>query len=150
MSLDPNRIATDYDVWSFAALDTIPLLAARIQEMLSHGRRIALVTRWIGRDETPKVITGLTVEEISAWKDGAGFGVNLTPGLEGFGFSGHETTETEVRRRFDRDDRKDMTEVEIHGGTHGPGREDRIVIRRWNVYGVGEETVAAFDLGDAR
>ena len=150
MSLNPNRIKTDYDVWAFAALDTIPLLSARVQEMLSHGRRLTLITRWIDRNGTPKVVCGLTVDEISRWTSSAGFGVHLKPGITGFSFSSDESTETEVRRRFDRGDRKDMTEVEIHGGTHGPGREDQVVIRRWNLYGVGEETIVAFDLGDAQ
>lgn len=150
MSLDPTRIRTDHNVWALAALDTIPLLTERVQEMLSNGRRITLITRWMGRDDTPKVACGLTVDEVTAWGNGCGLGVHLKPGIAGFSFSSDEATESEVRQRFNGGDRKDLTEVEIHGGTHGPGREDHIVIRRWNMFGVGEEKVVAFDLGDTR
>lgn len=154
-----NRITTDHDIVAMVALDTIQPLAERITRLLSHGRRIAIAHRHATYlNDAPEVHAGLTIaRNPKLWdRDGSsGFHVALTGDsnslVAGFGFSAYPgencDTEDEVWRRYHGDRRRNMTEVRITGGTEGfgPGRSDRIMIRRWNENGVCDETVIAFD-----
>jgi hypothetical protein len=159
-----DRCRTQRDLHAMVALDNIDVLAERVTNLLSHGRRITLSRRYTYIDEPSQVTAGLILDrEPNLWhaRDGAGFGVSLKPGLTaGFGFScyGHDgnTTEKEAWARFHAaesiaDDwfkrRRDMTEIRITGGlpSDGPARDDRLVIRAWNRDGVCNEVVVAFD-----
>jgi hypothetical protein len=160
----PERIRTRYHIQAAVALDTIDLLAERVQNLLKAGRRMTLVRRWADRDNTPTVTAGLTLFEEPRLRHqddgGAGFGVHLRPGIHGFGFSAYacdgNTTEAEVWKRYHADKgddhwtrRRNITVVEIDGGMadSGPGRDDQLTIRHWNEHGVCEEIVVAFDPG---
>lgn len=169
MGPTPDRLRTMRQTTALVALDTIDILAGRVMNLLSHGRRITVTRRYTYVDEPPEVTAGLTLDgEPKVWKrdDGAGFGVHLKPGLlSGFGFScyAHEgnTTEEEAWTRyragkstsgnyFER--RRDVTEVRIGGGLpgDGPARDDELVIRHWNGDGVCDERVVAFDYDTGR
>lgn len=166
MSAAPERIRRQRHVTAMAALDTVELLAERVQQLLSHGRRIAMTRRYTWVNNPPEVYAGLLLAgEPKLWhqSDGVGFHVPLGPGLmANFGFDawGYEGSATEadawVRYHagkaeaesfFDR--RRDMTYVEIVGGLpgDGPARDDLIVIRPWNRDGVCDERVIVFDTG---
>lgn len=154
-----ERIRTQRYVTAMAALDTVELLAERVLNLLAHGRRITIARRYTYIDRPPEVHAGLTVDgQPRVWAKHDGVGVNLKPGLRGFGFSacaGRAGTEKEVWDRYhaNEDDRRDMTLVEIDGGLPGddyPSQDDRIVIRCWNTHGVCDETVVVFDCGPGR
>lgn len=157
----PERIATSYDVTAACALDTLPLLAARVRALLSWGRRISLATRWLDGDSDITLHPGLVVaddmgpdavrESVKPSEFGT-FSVQLAPGLEGFGFSAYaadeQTTEMQVWRRWHAGDRRNITLVTLSGGMagdSGPGRGDQLRIRFWNSHGVGREAVVGFD-----
>lgn len=163
----PDRILTDYYVRVAVALDTIDLLAERVLNLLASGRRITLVRRYVSHDGTPDVFAGLVEEAPSRLRrrgdpEGAWFGVQLKPGLRGFGFFAYahdgNATEAEVWARYragnDESDpfarRSNITLLEIDGGMaeSGPGRNDRLVIQHWNEHGVCEEIIVAFDATD--
>ncbi len=140
---------------AMVALDTADVLAQRVVNLLSHGRRITIVRRYVDRNGTPEVYAGLTPsQEPNVWNrnGSSGFGVRLDqPGrLHAFGFSaqaGVNDTEEGEWKRYHADDRVDMTEIIITGGLDGdgPARDDHLEIRHWNTYGVCEEIVVAFD-----
>lgn len=166
MTGSPDRIRAQRHVTAMAALDTVDLLAERVQQLLSHGRRMTMTRRYTYVNDPPEVIAGLTVRgEPKLWRqdDGAGFDVRLGPDmLAGFGFIAHghdgSATEAEAWKRYHAakaessnfsERRRDMTLVEITGGMagDGPARDDLIVIRAWNRDGVADERVIAFDTG---
>lgn len=162
----PERIRTQRHITAMAALDTVELLADRVRQLLSHGRRMAMSRRYTWVNQPPEVHAGLVVAgEPKLWRqhDGVGFHVPLGPELlASFGFAayGHEgsATQAEAWKRYHAgkaeadsffDRRRDMTYVEIVGGLpgDGPARDDLIVIRPWNRDGVCDERVIAFDTG---
>lgn len=164
MTATPDRILTQRHCTAMAALDSMPHIATRVRNLLSHGRRITTTQRYTYVDSPPDVTPGLTVDRIRSWTDerGAGIEVTLKPGLlVGFGLSAYESdgngTEAEAWKRYhagkDATDhwgkRRDMTEVTINGGLpgDGPARDDLLVIRYWNSDGVCNERVIAFDYG---
>ncbi|MEU7978295.1 hypothetical protein AB0B63_07155 [Micromonospora sp. NPDC049081] len=154
-----------------AAVDTMPHIAARIRNLLTHGRRITVTQRYTYVDRPPDVTAGLTLdtsarnggitEGVSG--DGHHLGVYLRPGLmSGFGVSAYVSdgnrVEAEVWKRYHAAEstssdpfkrRRNMTLVEITGGLpgDGPGRDDRLVVRHWNSDGVCDERVVVFDGG---
>lgn len=156
----PDRIRTMRDVTALVALDTVELLAERVTNLLSHGRRMSLTHRYTYTDHPPDVFAGLTLlEEPTLWRrdHGIGFDVRLQPGvLAGFGFSaycGESDTEADAWRRYHatNDKRRDVTLLGITGGMagDGPARNDKLVIRRWNRDGVCIEQVIAFDYDES-
>lgn len=166
MTASPDRLRSQRHVQAMAALDTVELLAGRVQQLPSHGRRMTMTRRYTWTNEPPEVTAGLVLDgEPKLWRqdDGVGFVVRLAPGLlAGFGFAayGHEgsATEAEAWARYHaaeatNDDwfkrRRDMTLVEVTGGLagDGPARDDLIVIRAWNRDGVCDERVVGFDTG---
>lgn len=165
MAPSPARILTERHVTTMAALDTMPHIAARIRNLLSHGRRITITRRYTHLDGPPEVTAGLTVDEVCDWRGGNGIGVHLKPGLTaGFSVSAHpgeNDTEAGEWKRYHAaesvsDDwfkrRRDMTRLDITGGLpgDGPARDDLLVIRAWNRDGVCDERVVAFDYGPDR
>lgn len=168
MSPSPQRVLTERNVHSMAALDTIDLIEQRVRNLLSHGRRITVACRpytWTGG--APEVTAGLTVaEDVKAWRDGdgAGFSVLLATsgpsigqrlGVAAYGSDGN-TTQAEAWKRYHagkaessdwHERRRDMTHVQIVGGLRGdgPARDDSLTIQSWNRDGVCSETVVAFD-----
>lgn len=161
-----DRISTQRHVTAMAALDTVDLLAARVTQLLSHGRRMTMTRRYTYVNDPPEVTTGLVLAgEPKLWRqdDAAGFDVRLGPNfLTGFGFAayGNEGSAAEAEEWaryhagkpesdnfFER--RRNMTLVEITGGLagDGPARDDLIIIRPWNRDGVCDERVIAFDTG---
>lgn len=158
MGTRPDRIQTMRDVDAMVALDTIDLLAGRVRNLLAHGRRMALMTRYTHTGGTPSLAAGLTLDgELGRWsRDGnIGMVVRLRPGLQsGFGFSayaGAHDTEAAVWAMYHGDEskREDLTEVRISGGMDGdgPARSDHLTVRHWNTNGVCKEVVVAFDPG---
>jgi hypothetical protein len=166
-----DRIRTRRHVEAMAALDTVELLAERVSNLLSHGRRMAMTQRYAWVNRPPKLSVGLTVREQGAWRqdNAAGFTVRLEGGssllLDVFGFAayGYEgsATEAEAWKRYHAakadsrvffERRRNMTCVTINGGLpgDGPARDDLIVIQHWNDDGVCDERVIAFDLGADR
>ncbi|GGM27533.1 hypothetical protein GCM10011608_10430 [Micromonospora sonchi] len=168
---NPARILTQRDCTAMAALDTMPHLAQRVRNLLSHGRRITVATRLTHVDIPPEVTAGLTVDQDA--RDGGitetvrehshHFGVLLRPGLtSGFGFGAFASdgyrTESEARKLFHAAEsissdpfarRENLTEVRISGGLpgDGPSTTDKLIVRRWNSAGVCKETVVVFDAG---
>lgn len=167
-----TRIRTQRHVTAMAALDTVELLAQRVTNLLSHGRRMAMTRRFVYVNDRfvyvndpPELTVGLVLEDAKLWSqvDAMGFTVRLRPGpLVGFGFVAYQHegsgTEAEAWKRYHAykadsasffERRRDMTHVEIIGGLpgDGPARDDRIVIQAWNRDGVCDERVIAFDSG---
>lgn len=153
-----DRFRQHRHVVAMAALDTVPLLAARVDNILRAGRRITLVYS-VGSLGPTNVTPGLHVYEdtrLTVSDTYAGYHVNLGPGLHGFGFGAyhHDDADAEynVWARYHASPklRVDMTMVKITGGldNDGPARDDMIRIVRWNGEGVQVETVVAFDYGD--
>lgn len=156
----PQRILTDQRVVAACALDTVPLLARRVTNLLSWGRRMSVAHRFL-TSEALDLKAGLTVDHgqgdraitFRADDHYASFSVYLTPGLEGFSFavfaSDGNTTEEQVWKRYHSDGRNsEITTVNMIGGGEGnraPGKEDRITITYWNQRGVGRQTVVGFD-----
>jgi len=159
-----DRINTLRHVTAMAALDTVDMLADRVENLLRHGRRMTMARRYTYVDQPPELTAGLTVDgKPHRWSkdDGAGFTVRLNPGLlTGFGFAAYandgSATEAEAWMRYHAAEavhgdwsrrRRDMTLVEITGGLpgDGPARDDKLVIRYWNRDGVCDEVVVAFD-----
>jgi hypothetical protein len=154
----PSRIESDYQVSAACALDTVPLLAARATSLLWWGRRITVVRRWLDRASDPDLKVGLTVDHqqgdravrTNVGDDFAGFGVHLTPGIEGFGFNAYGSddnrTEEQVWKRWHAGDRREITLVELSGGgNNGPGLNDHLTITRYNQHRVGEQIQVGFD-----
>ncbi|GAB7044939.1 hypothetical protein [Catenuloplanes indicus] len=158
MNVSPDRIGHDHHVNAACALNTVPLLAARVTALLWWGRRITVVRRWLDRDSTPDLKVGLTVDHqqgdravrANTGDDFAGFGVHLAPGIEGFGFNAYGSdgsrTEAEVWKRWHAGDRREITLVELSGGgDNGPGLNDSLTITRYNQHRVGEQIQIGFD-----
>ncbi|MER7166765.1 hypothetical protein ABT336_11975 [Micromonospora sp. NPDC000207] len=166
----PDRILAMRNVTCMAALDTMPHIAARIRNLLSHGRRITLTQRYTYLDRPPEVTAGLTLDpdarsggiHESIRDDHHHLGVTLRPGLmSGFGIAAYASdrnaVESEVWKRYhaakDATDRwlkpRRMTRVDITGGLSGdgPARDDKLVIRAFNDDAVCDEKVIAFDGG---
>jgi hypothetical protein len=170
MAPTPDRILRERHITCMAALDTMPHIVTRVQNLLAHGRRITTTQRYTYVDQPPEVTAGLTVDRVNPWtqKNGnTGIAVHLNPGLTaGFGvgaYAGENDTEAGEWKKYHAaasisDDpfkrRRDMTRVTITGGLpdDGPARDDQLIIRAWNRDGVCQETVVAFDCGprDAR
>lgn len=157
-----ERIRRDRHVQAACAVDSVPLLAARVTDMLWWGRRIAVAQRWIDTDSPIEMATGLIVDPemddravrlTVTEQQYAHFAVYLAPGiLNGFGFGAYASdrnlTEDQVWTRWHADDRRDITIVELVGGgpsDGGPGKDDHIRIRYWNHDRVGREFMVAFD-----
>jgi hypothetical protein len=162
MTASPDRIRTQRHVTAMAALDTVDLLAERVTQLLSHGRRMTIARRYTYMDCAPEVTAGLTLSSPPRrWASDRGRGFQAALSGTGFGFSaypGEADTEAEVWARYHAGEaasedlfkrRRDMTYVEIVGGMagDGPARDDLIVIRAWNGDGVADERVVAFDTG---
>lgn len=152
----PARIGRMPEVTAMSAFDTIDLLADRVQRLLSHRRRMTLVGRWLDGDETPDVEAGLTVREpleVRRTHGGTVVTAHLHPALaRTFGFSastGIDDTEAEAWTRYHHPsgERQGLTWIRVSGGLpgNGPATTDQIVIRNWNNYNRGRETVVAFD-----
>lgn len=122
MSPTPDRIHTQRHVDAMVALDTIDLIAARVRNLLSWNRRIALTHRYTHSDREPELTLGLTLDTeayqggiVQGANDGGKhFGVHLRPGLMvGFGFSAYPgddcDTEKQVWQRYHAG--KDATDV---------------------------------------
>jgi hypothetical protein len=160
-TLPITRIESARRITAAVAVDTVPLLAARVQALLWWGRPITVVRRYLDSEHHPELSVGLHVDvdsyrPIEAWvnPDSAGFTVHLAPGISGFGFSAYavsgNATEAEVWKRYYPADqvRRDLTIVELRGGGPGdgyPGVEELIVVRDWNEHGLGKETMIGFD-----
>lgn len=162
-----DRIRTSHDVHAMVAVDTLDVVAERVERLVSHGRRMSVAHRfatWTGRP--PDLYVGLTLDKVERWESehGAGVIVRTTGGplLDGdFGVAAYRNenpTEAEAWARFHAgkaeadsffDRRRDMTEVRIVGGLPGGGwgRGDLLVIRSWNRDGVCAEKVIGFDSG---
>lgn len=160
-----DRIRTDRYVTAMAAGDTIALIEQRVRNLLTHGRRISMTHRYVYADDagfntrTPELYTGLTQDgDVNTWSNGTGFGVNLRPGLRGFGVSAYASdgnaTEAEAWKRYHATKhgdhwtrRRDMTVVTIEGGldNDGPARDDSLTVQCWNQHGVCTEMVIGFD-----
>ncbi|MEV5819337.1 hypothetical protein AB0L22_09190 [Micromonospora haikouensis] len=159
MTVSPDRILTQRHVTCMAAVDTMPHIASRIRNLLTHGRRITVARRLTYMDRPPEVTVGLTVDEITDWRSGHGIGVHLKPGIHGFAVSAHpgdNDTEAGEWKRYHTADgsdpfqrRENMTRVDITGGLpgDGPAPNDLLVIRHWNSAGACDERVIAFDAG---
>lgn len=156
---NPARIGRLPEVTAMAAIDTIDLLADRVRLLLSHGRRMTLVSRWTDDDEaTPTVETGLTMRgelEVRRTTGGVVVAAHLFPSLaRTFGFSasyGTEDTEAQGWQQYHHPsgDRRGLTRVTVSGGLpgNGPAATDRIVIRHWGPHRC-RETIVAFDTGE--
>lgn len=158
-----ERIRTQQRVSAVCAVDTVPLLAQRITNLLAWGRRMTVVKRWLGSDTNTELLVGLTVDRpqlgdkavvLTTRPDSASFVVYLAPGISTFGFSAYASdgnaTEAEVRKRYQAEDdrRRELTHVVLQGGGEGqsgPGNEDQITITYWNSEGVGRQTLIGFD-----
>ncbi len=165
MAPTPDRILAERHVTCMAALDTMPHIVTRVQNLLAHGRRITTTQRYTYVDQPPEVTAGLTVDRVAPWtqKNGnAGIAVHLSPGLTaGFGvgaYAGENDTEAGEWKKYHAAEpisdnpfkrRRDMTQVTITGGLpgDGPARDDQLIIRAWNSSGVCNEQVIAFDCG---
>jgi hypothetical protein len=155
-----GRIRTMRHVHAMVALDTVALLTERVTNLLRAGRRMTTTRRYTHTGTPPEVVAGLTLDgRIETWTSSgsAGVCVRLKSGMSGFGFSAHQgeaDTEAEAWKRYHATpgDRRDLTLVTITGGLPGagPGRDDRIVVLRWNQYGVCDEQVVAFDYDTGR
>lgn len=165
---DVNRIKSMRHCDAMVALDTFDLITARVRKLLSWGRRISMTQRYTHVDSPPDLLVGLVLDEqdrpggISEGRtgDGCHFGVNLKPGISGFGFTAYglarDDTEVEAWARYhagkDATDcwvqRRNMTMVTVVGGMagdFGPARDDLLVIRAWNSHAVCREMVIGFD-----
>jgi hypothetical protein len=160
MSPTPDRIRRERTVTAMATPDTVGLLAERVTNLISHGRRIAIARRYRYVNDAPEVTVGLTPDgDPEVWQndDGAGFYVRLKPGImAGFGFAAYamnDVCEADAWKRYRGDDkRRDMTRVDITGGMtgDGPARDDALTILHWNRDSVCTETVVAFDYETGR
>jgi hypothetical protein len=167
-----DRIRTDYHVTCMVALDTFDLIVERVRRLLSYDRKLAMTQRYTYTGDAPRLYAGLEIDTsatgggINEWSkcDGAGFGVLLRPGLEGFGFAAYASdgngTEEEAWKRYHAakaespnyfERRREMTEIELTGGREqdDPTRDDQIIIRAWNSDGVCDERVIGFDSTEA-
>lgn len=156
-----NRLRTHRTVTEMVALDTINELAARVTQLLSHGRRVAMTCQSTYSDDTRgylDVRAGLELAcpvEIVERHGVVNVSVRLGRGLlDGFGFSADPTnspTAADVWRRYHQGqaDRYSMTQIEINGGMAGDGpcTEDRLTVRRWTDNGRLEERTIVFDAG---
>ncbi len=154
-----RHLRTARFISAVVALDTVELLAERVTNLLSHGRRISITHRHTHTDAAPELKVGMVLTgppELRHHTDGGiGLTVRLRPGLmEGFGFAaypGEWDTEAQARQqgrdRLEPDRWRNVTQVDIDGGLPGggPARSDRLVIRRWNESGVCAEQVIGFD-----
>lgn len=164
MAPDVSRFLNQRDVRGMAAPDTIDAIIARVQALLSHGRRMTVVRRITWQNDTaPEVFPGLILANddraVNAWRNGtdAGIGVLLEPGVRSFGLltsSAWDATEETAWARYHRekaDDRykgpENFTEVIFRGGlpNDGPARGDQLTINAWNGNGVCVQTVIGFD-----
>lgn len=154
-----DRIRTTRDLTAMVAMDTAAGLAARFEQLLSHGRRMCLSVR-VG-DGPAEVTAGLTLAEptrLSTTAREVIYFARLAPNLSGFGISAYANegdTEADIWRRFRAHGgiyRRDMTQVTVRGGLPGagPDRTDQIAIRRWNTAGAIIEHVVGFDFDTAR
>ncbi len=169
MAPDVGRFLNQRDVRGMAAPDTIDAIIARVQALLSHGRRMTLVRRYTFQDDTaPTVVAGLTVavmdRPVNVWKNAtdAGIGVQLDPGINSFGIStagAWDATEEAAWARYHREKAdprykgpENFTEVIFRGGlpNDGPARDDQLTINAWNSNGVCIQTVVAFDYDGER
>lgn len=152
--------ATQHHMYAFVAIDTIEAIIARIEPMLRSGRRMTLMRRYVGdTDNAPDLRTGLHLEK-DAWDGGVQIrrqdnpkGSYITAVLthvSTFSVGAWESdgTEEQVRVRYQgkEQERRDCARIEILGGFHGMGKEDRIILTRFGEYGVGEQIVLAFDM----
>lgn len=159
MSPSPHRILhVRTGLSAMVALDTFDDLATRVENLLSHGRRIAMTRRYTYVNTAPELAAGLTLDgPPRRWHQndgGKGLHVTLKPGIRALGFSAYphdSATEAMVWARYhaNKDDRRDMTRIDITGGLpgDGPARDDSLVIRWWNNSAVCTENVIAFDYG---
>lgn len=157
-----NRIRTDHRCDALVAVDSFPLLAARMERLLPPGRRLSVAHRYATyTGHAPEVHGGLTVALLRVNLDTTSLWVECEPeSTMGFGFSVRDVwlaaTEDnawkyyhagqhEADAFFDR--RRDLTHVHLVGGRDGDdlSREDRIVIRTYNRDGVCDERVIGFD-----
>lgn len=165
---DINRITSMRHCDAMVAVDNFDLIVARIRRLLSYGRRMSMTQRYTHTNHAPELYVGLTLEEEAykggfsqgATEDGCHFGVNLKPGIRGFGLGAYRSdrngTEKEAWQRYHagstdaerKIERRNMTMVTLTGGLagdFGPARDDQLIIRHWNQYGVCDERVIGFD-----
>lgn len=165
-----ERIKSMRHVDAMVAMDNFDLIVARIRKLLSYGRRMSMTQRYTYVDSPPDLYVGLTLDEEarpggiseSHSDDGCHFGVNLKPGIRGFGLGAYRSDdnacEADVWKRYhasgDGDHvhrahrRRNMTMVTLTGGMagdFGPARDDLLIIRAWNEHGVCDERVIGFD-----
>lgn len=157
----PERILTHHDVTAACALDTVPLLAARVRNLLSWGRRISVASRWLGaRDGDLDLHAGLVVAEDMGGRvirglvrpgEYATFSVQLTGGVI-VAFDAYAAdegaTEMQVWRRYHDGERRRITLVRVVGGLDdrvSPGACDQITITSWGPNGAGRQTTVGFD-----
>lgn len=159
-----DRIRTKHHVTAMVALDSFPLIVARIQRLCPTGRPLAAAysyATYTGR--APEVFPGLTVESVrvnpdrsSLWVETEpdfGFGVGIrcdwTAQTEESAWKHYHGGQHEADAFSDR--RRDLTYVELTGGREGEdlSSKDRIVVRTYNSDGVCDERVIGFHSGGA-
>jgi hypothetical protein len=155
-----DRIRTSGHVTAAVALDTVQLLAARVDHMLTAGRRITYVQRYLNMPGEITVRSGLTVDgKPDCWSretglPSRGYDVRLSGVGIGFGFAAYAvdgcSTEKRVWDRYHAsEEHRNVTIVHLTGSPAGYGRDDRITIERWNRDSVGVETTVVFDPRDS-
>lgn len=149
---------THRDMNYFAAPDKIEELIERTKAVVGD-RRMVVTSRYLDvggsnhtEVKTAQIIDRSAASPVEVWdRVNRGIAFRLThattgQGLGSFGFSTDRAKDqAEARAIYHGGGRQEVTLVKINGWAHEHGHEDHIVIERWNQYGVGHETVIAFD-----
>lgn len=156
---------TGHEFSALVAADTFDPIVERIRAILSHPRRMVLISRyarWKGADELD-IKVGLRLSDepdhlgkleppirVSSSTVGKAtrraLHVDLKPGRVSFGFSTVHRSEAELHSLYERraeEGYSPVTRVRVHGWPT-PQRDDLIEIEHWNQYGVGALTTVVF------
>lgn len=137
---------------AYAAAEIFDDLWPRVERLVTSGRRIIYVERWLdGHGGSMKVVPGQTLEtrgfvpgaHYRSGDDSAGFQIALAPGIEMLGMSAdaRDGSETDAVRRFH--EKRDATRIRVEG--FGLGYGDHIEITDYNDHGVGWQRCLYFD-----
>lgn len=149
-----------YDFSAILAADNFYPIARRIEALLRQGRTMVWTHRFADRNDRPSSLDIVTDATLSTECLGEPLQYGHLYGLStvlqfqaqfdgrrhcGVGFGVRTgTTEHQMRQRWDSDDPRDVTRINLQGWPEGRGREDRISIARFNEHGVLLVTDVAF------
>ena len=140
------------DFFAYAAYDTMPAIALRIDRLIESGRRMAVLRRYVGRSHTEELKAGLTRDvayesgllnegrgRVYALMFSMGYGIVISADWLG----GDEDAASE---RWHADGGpKDVTRVSLSGRGHDS--RDQLHVITYNELGVGTEWKVVFDNG---